>query len=90
VDRNSADLTVVALVPLSQAVLMATGALAIGFLASQACRSRPPGHSPVSFLEVPISRHLPATPMTRERGKKLYEANCEECHGVRGTGDGAP
>ncbi|HEY6929555.1 MAG TPA: c-type cytochrome [Thermoanaerobaculia bacterium] len=88
-DRKPFAPTVFALVPLSQAVLMSIGALAIGFLASQACRSRTLEQPRASFIEVPISPHPPATPKTRERGKKLYEANCEKCHGARGTGDGA-
>jgi mono/diheme cytochrome c family protein len=40
------------------------------------------------FLAVRIPRHPPATRGTRERGKSLYEANCEKCHGARGAGDG--
>jgi mono/diheme cytochrome c family protein len=40
------------------------------------------------FMEVRITRHPPATPETRARGKKLYDANCEKCHGARGAGDG--
>jgi hypothetical protein len=65
VDRKTSDRMVVALVPLYQAVLMATGALAIGFLASQACRTQ--AHARGSLLPGPISRHAPATRETRAR-----------------------
>ena len=47
------------------------------------------GPSMPPFLDVRIPRHPPASRVTRERGKKLYEVNCEKCHGARGTGDGA-
>lgn len=40
------------------------------------------------FLEVPIPDRPPRSPSSLAAGKKLYEANCAQCHGVKGAGEG--
>jgi mono/diheme cytochrome c family protein len=41
-----------------------------------------------SFLQIAAARHEPAGPQTIARGRTVYEANCVQCHGARGAGDG--
>ena len=41
-----------------------------------------------SFLEVTIARRPAPSPATVERGKRVYRANCVQCHGENGAGDG--
>lgn len=69
-------------------LVLAGAAAAASFIVS--ARSRDSRYSALTppFLEIPIPRHPPASRQTREVGKKLYAANCEKCHGERGTGDG--
>ena len=40
------------------------------------------------FLEVTIARRPAPSPATVERGKRVYRANCVQCHGENGAGDG--
>jgi mono/diheme cytochrome c family protein len=40
------------------------------------------------FLDTPVATRLAASPSTVEKGKHLYEANCVQCHGDEGRGDG--
>jgi mono/diheme cytochrome c family protein len=40
------------------------------------------------FLETPIAPRPAASAVTIEKGKHLYEANCVQCHGPEGKGDG--
>jgi mono/diheme cytochrome c family protein len=40
------------------------------------------------FLETPVAVRIAATPATVAKGKQLYEANCVQCHGIDGRGDG--
>lgn len=47
----------------------------------------PAAHAP-TFLEVAVPARPVASAETRERGRVLYEANCAQCHGERGAGDG--
>lgn len=40
------------------------------------------------FLQVKIPPRPPATPATVEKGRALYKANCVQCHGETGEGNG--
>lgn len=40
------------------------------------------------FLDTPVASRLAATPATVAKGKQLYDANCVQCHGATGRGDG--
>jgi mono/diheme cytochrome c family protein len=40
------------------------------------------------FLETPVAPRPAATLATGAKGKQLYEANCIQCHGAEGKGDG--
>lgn len=46
------------------------------------------GSSTPSFLQVTIAKRPAATPELLQRGRKLYLANCVQCHGEKGAGDG--
>jgi mono/diheme cytochrome c family protein len=41
-----------------------------------------------AFLDVPIAKRPALSPATVERGRALYRANCIQCHGQDGAGDG--
>jgi len=41
-----------------------------------------------SFLEVAIAKRPAPSPATVERGRQVYRANCVQCHGENGAGDG--
>ena len=40
------------------------------------------------FLETPVAPRVAATSATVARGKQVYDANCPQCHGTAGQGDG--
>lgn len=40
------------------------------------------------FLDVPVPQHPSSSAASVEHGRRLYEANCVQCHGSRGAGDG--
>jgi mono/diheme cytochrome c family protein len=40
------------------------------------------------FLETPVAPRVAATSATVARGKQVYDANCPQCHGTAGHGDG--
>ncbi len=67
-------------------VILLVGAAAQGACSSQpasAARSLTP-----PFLDTPVARR-PATSAARvARGKQVYDANCVQCHGSSGQGDG--
>lgn len=41
-----------------------------------------------SFLEVKVTKRPAATRELVEKGRKLYQANCVQCHGEKGAGNG--
>ncbi|MCC7416209.1 MAG: c-type cytochrome [Acidobacteria bacterium] len=55
------------------------------------CSAKPPVE-PASltppFLETPIGPRPATTPALLAKGKQVYEANCVQCHGAAGKGDG--
>ena len=71
----------------------ATGlaALLLAGLAVHACSSKPPAATASltpPFLDIPIAARPAATAATAARGKEVYDANCIQCHGTQGRGDG--
>jgi mono/diheme cytochrome c family protein len=67
------------------AVLLMIGALLPG------CSSKPPVETASltpPFLETPIAPRPAPTAATTAKGKQVYDANCVQCHGVSGRGDG--
>jgi mono/diheme cytochrome c family protein len=50
--------------------------------AEQAAALTPP------FLDTPVAPRPAATTDTIAKGKQVYDANCTQCHGVQGKGDG--
>src|SRR5215831_9877565 len=61
-----------------------------GALAS-ACSSRPApdaGSLTPPFLETPIAPRPAPTAATVTKGRQVYDANCIQCHGPEGKGDG--
>lgn len=40
------------------------------------------------FLDTPVAPQPAVTPATVANGKQLYDANCVQCHGAEGKGDG--
>jgi mono/diheme cytochrome c family protein len=59
--------------------------------AAAACSSKPSaggGSLTPPFLETPVAARPAASAHTLEQGKRLYDANCVQCHGVEGKGNG--
>src|SRR5262245_20441879 len=64
-------------------IVLTAGALVAG------CSSKPPNDTASltpPFLETPIAPRPTAT--TIAKGKQVYDANCVQCHGEQGRGDG--
>jgi mono/diheme cytochrome c family protein len=55
------------------------------------CSSKPPADTAAltpPFLETPVAARPAASAATVARGKQVYDANCVQCHGAAGRGDG--
>ena len=66
-------------------LILLTAALAAGCSsqpAQEAASLTPP------FLETPVAPRPHTTAATIAKGKQLYDANCVQCHGATGQGDG--
>ncbi|MEW6330493.1 MAG: cytochrome c [Pseudomonadota bacterium] len=48
----------------------------------------PPGHWMAPAEAARRGNPIPADNVSRERGRKLFEANCASCHGLTGRGNG--
>jgi mono/diheme cytochrome c family protein len=73
--------------------IKSSSALSIAALAVllPACSSKPAATNASltpPFLETPIAPRPPASASTIAKGKHVYEANCVQCHGAEGRGDG--
>ena len=56
-----------------------------------ACASKPPQETASltpPFLDTPVAARPAVSEATIARGKQVYDANCVQCHGVSGKGDG--
>src|SRR5215208_4393851 len=73
-------------IPVALGFLLA--ATAVGFAgcspkpATQTASLTPP------FLDTPVAARPATATATIAKGKQLYDANCAQCHGVEGKGDG--
>lgn len=67
-------------------------ALALPLAFAQGCGKRAGEKSRASatpsFLEIEVPRRPKASPQTVSRGRAVYLANCIQCHGQNGAGDG--
>jgi mono/diheme cytochrome c family protein len=66
-------------------------AAAFGILAASGCgkkQDQAAASATPSFLEIRVPRRPPPSAESVARGHSLYEANCIQCHGARGAGDG--
>jgi mono/diheme cytochrome c family protein len=63
----------------------------IATVALPACSSKPTADTASltpPFLDTPVAPHPAVTAATVEKGKQIYDANCVQCHGASGRGDG--
>jgi mono/diheme cytochrome c family protein len=67
------------------------GVLLIAAAMLPACSSKPASQTASltpPFLDTPIAPRPTPSPATVATGKHLYDANCAQCHGAEGKGDG--
>jgi mono/diheme cytochrome c family protein len=65
--------------------------LMLAAVALPACSSTPAADTASltpPFLDTPVAPHPAVTPATVQKGKQIYDANCVQCHGSAGRGDG--
>src|SRR5262245_33681946 len=65
--------------------------LVLAAVALPACSSKPAVETASltpPFLDTPVAPHPAVTAATVQKGKQIYDANCVQCHGVSGRGDG--
>lgn len=67
-------------------------ALALALLLTPGCGKRSEvkarASATPSFLEIEVPRRPPPSAQTIARGRAVYLANCDQCHGPNGAGDG--
>jgi mono/diheme cytochrome c family protein len=67
-------------------------ALAAALIAAVGCARAPKSTASASltpaFLDVPIASRPAPSPELLARGKRVYDANCPQCHGATGAGNG--
>ena len=65
--------------------------LIVAAVAAASCSSSPAEHAASltpPFLETPVAPRPASSAATVPKGKQVYDANCTQCHGVDGKGDG--
>src|SRR5581483_10526801 len=65
--------------------------LFIAVALAAACSSKPAADTASlvpPFLDTPVAARPAATVATIAKGRQVYEANCVQCHGPSGKGDG--
>lgn len=63
----------------------------MGAVLAAGCSSKPAADTASltpPFLETPVAAHPAPSAATIAKGRQLYEANCIQCHGPNGQGDG--
>ena len=73
---------------LRAAAAMAIAALAVAAIACTSTPSPGAGSLTPPFLDTPIAPRPAARAASVATGKRLYDANCVQCHGADGKGDG--
>jgi len=74
----------------SRTIFLAAAALGLGLTGGCAKRAtdKAAASATPSFLEMEVPRRPAPSAQTVARGRAVYEANCVQCHGPNGAGDG--